>query len=263
MEACMRFLLPFLAAVLGGAAGTFAVLRLDRVTASGAAEATLDARSPDDLRREVADLRKALERSGAVAPAGAPPLLGRPEAPTGASAAGGASSDVLPFSKTDLEAAIEKATAAAFERRDERDKEQAEKAKKSAAKRRVALAEAARELNLSSSQEDAVRRAYDEATERFLKAMTDPDGDPAALRRELEDARGDKAKKAALTGKYMGKFLTKIGDFMTIGAERDAKIAKAVGNENVGKMQRYQIEEEDPFGWNGTDVSVGVTTSGN
>jgi len=169
------------------------------------------------------------------------------------------------LTRAELEAivakSVETATAAAFAKRDE--DEQAERKAKSAAKKRVPLAEAARELNLSASQEDAVRRAYEEATERFLKAMTEPDGDPVALRRELEEARGDSTKKAALTGKYIGKFMTKLGDFMTIGAERDAKIAKAVGNDNVGRLQRYQIEEEDPFGWNGTDVSVGVTTTGN
>ena len=110
------------------------------------------------------------------------------------------------------------------------------------------LAEAARELNLSGSQEDAVRRAYEEATEEFLDVMAKPETDAATLRRELEDAKEDPAKQMNLMTKHLPKLLTKLGDFMAIEARREEKIRKAVGADAARRLKAYDLAEEDPFG---------------
>lgn len=246
-----RFVVPFVAAALGAAGGTYAVQRfappatVPAPTAEGGADA--------GVKAELVALRRWLERPGAVTAPGtlaAAPRAGDP-APT---ATGGTA-----LTAADLEAAVSKAAEASLERRAEAEKVAREA--EDAPKPRRPLAEVARELNLSSAQEDAVREAYREATDRMLKVMAEPESDAETLRRELEAAKGDPAKSAGLMTKYMPKFLTKIGDVMTIQMERDAKIRKAVGPENVGKFEGYKLEEEDPFGLDG-DVTVGVRAGG-
>ncbi len=179
--------------------------------------------------------------------------------------AGGRAPDAAPtatsgpaptLTAADLEAAVAKAVETSLEKRAEADK--AAKAAANAPRARKSLAEVARELDLTSSQEDAVRQAYRDATDRMLKVMAEPESDAETLRRELEAAKGDQGKTMGLVTKYMPKFLTKFGDVISIQAERDAKIRTAVGADKVEKLDRYRIEEEDPFGLDG-NVSVGVS----
>lgn len=253
-----RFALPFVAALLGAAAGTFAVQRFAPAPPS-ASPAAGDAATDGDVKAELAAIRRWLERPGAI---GAPATLAA--SPSGAAAPGarppGAGpEDARPLTSADLEAAVAKAFEATLEKRAEADKAAAAAGK--TPKPRKPLAEVARELNLSSAQEDEVRQAYRDATDRLLKVMAEPETDAESLRRELEAAKGDQGKTMGLVTKYMPKFITKLGDVMSIQMERDAKIRKAVGNDAAGKLEGYRIEEEDPFGLDG-DVSVGVRAGG-
>lgn len=256
-----RFAVPFVAALLGGAAGTFAVQRLAPPTTTSAPAAG-DAATDGDVKAELAAIRRWLERPGAI---GAPGTLAATPGPAGGAAAGahgagsGAADGARPLTSADLEAAVAKAVEATLEKRAEADKAAA--AAEKAPKPRKSLAEVARELNLSSAQEDAVRQAYREAGDRLLKVMAEPESDADTLRRELEAAKGDQGKTMGLVTKYMPKFITKLGDVMSIQAERDEKIRKAVGDDNAHRLDDFRIEEEDPFGLDG-NVSVGVRAGG-
>lgn len=253
-----RFVVPFLAALLGASAGTYAVLRFAPPTPP-AAPAAGETATDGDVKAELAAIRRWLERPGAVRAPGT--LAASPTGPAGAGAApaGTAADGSRPITAADLEAALAKAVEATLEKRAEADKAAA--AAEKAPKPRKSLAEVARELNLSSAQEDAVRQAYREAGDRLLKVMAEPESDAETLRRELEAAKGDQGKTMGLVTKYMPKFITKLGDVMSIQAERDEKIRKAVGDENVQRLDGYRIEEEDPFGLDG-NVSVGVRAGG-
>jgi hypothetical protein len=246
-----RFAVPFLAALLGASAGTYAVLRFAPPTPPAAPAAGVPA-TDGDVKAELAAIRRWLERPGVVDAPGT--LAASPKRAAGASA-----DDVRPLTSTDLEAAVAKAVETTLAKRAEADEAAAAAAK--APKPRKPLAEVARELNLSSAQEDAVRQAYRDATDRLLKVMAEPETDAESLRRELEAAKGDQGKTLGLVTKYMPKFITKLGDVMSIQMERDQKIRKAVGTENAGRLEGYRIEEEDPFGLDG-DVSFGVGGGG-
>jgi len=246
-----RFLLPFVAAALGAAGGTYAVQRWAPAPPSAAPSAAESA-SDGDVKAELAAIRRWLERPGAV---GAPGTLAAGSRP-GEAAAAVASRPAVTLTAADLEAAVARAVETSLETRAEADR--AAKAAAAAPKARKSLAEVARELDLTSSQEDAVRQAYRDATDRLLKVMAEPESDANTLRRELEAAKGDSSKTMGLVTKYMPKFLTKFGDVISIQAERDAKVRTAVGTDKADKFDRYRIEEEDPFGLDG-NVSVGVS----
>ncbi|MFO0931531.1 MAG: hypothetical protein U1E39_02340 [Planctomycetota bacterium] len=253
-----RFVVPFVAALLGASAGTYAVLRFAPPT-SPTAPAAADAATDADVKAELAAIRRWLERPGAI---GAPGTLAASPAASGATGTAPASTAgdaARPITASDLEAAVAKAVEATLEKRAEAEKAAA--AAEKAPKPRKSLAEVARELNLSSAQEDAVRQAYREAGDRLLKVMAEPESDAETLRRELEAAKGDQGKTMGLVTKYMPKFITKLGDVMSIQAERDEKIRKAVGDDNAHRLDDYRIEEEDPFGLDG-NVSVGVRAGG-
>ena len=253
-----RFAVPFVAALLGASAGTYAVLRFAPPTLP-ATPAAGETATDGDVKAELAAIRRWLERPGAVGVPGTLAASPAGSAATDTSAKGAAADGSRPITAADLEAALAKAVEATLEKRAEADKAAA--AAEKAPKPRKPLAEVARELNLSSAQEDEVRQAYREATDRLLKVMAEPETDAESLRRELEAAKGDQGKTMGLVTKYMPKFITKLGDVMSIQMERDAKIRKAVGNDTAGKLEGYRIEEEDPFGLDG-DVSVGVRAGG-
>jgi hypothetical protein len=243
-----RFLLPLLGALLGAAAGVFGARALGpaepHVTPSGESRAT------DDLREQVAEIRRLLDRPALAA---APPAPGAgaavAPAPTGAA---GVTAEQVEVIAAKVAQAIEDRRLAA---------EKAEKEAKVARRRRLPLAEAARELGLTAAEETEVRRAHEEAVEKMLKIMAEPESDAETLRRELLAVKNDPAKKMAIVTKKLPKFMTKLGDVMAIEAERQTRIVAAVGPEKAEKLEDYDLEEKDPFELNG-NVSVGVR-SGN
>ena len=249
--------LSFVAGLLGGGLGAVAATRWIPGGRGGQeAPTAAEASSLDDIREQLRDLRALADRPKELAAPAVSPAA-RPGAGTGpaSDAAAGAPSPALAD-------AIEKAVAAGIDRARKQDPG-AFGAPKLEAKKKASLAEVSRELALSSAQEDDIRRAYAEATEKFLKIVAEPDSTPDAIRRELEEVRNDPAKRTALTFKYMPKVLGKLGDFMAIQADRDAKIHKALGKENVPKYEKYKVTEEDPFGLDGDSITVGASVGGN
>jgi hypothetical protein len=245
-----RFLLPLLGALLGAAGGVFAARAL---SPDPSVAPTSEARGSDDLHAQVAEIRRLLDR----------PTLATAPATPGGPATAAASGEIKAESHAvspEMVALLAGKLAEEMERR-RADGEKAQAKAQADRQRRVSLAEAARELELTSAQETEVRLAHEAAVEKLLKLFAEPESDAETLRRELLAAKGDPAKKRALVTKQMPKLMTKLGDVMAIEAERQARISEAVGPEKAGKLEDYNLEEEDPFEL-GTNVSVGVR-SGN
>ena len=256
-----RVALALVAGILGGAAGALAVRFVAPPSRAPSDAPATDDPSLHDLKDQVAEIRRLLdgpalaslsERKSGGRPAGAAPAGGLAE--DGASSGSGAPK--TSYSSDEVKAIAERAAEAVLEKRAEK-----EAAAKEPPKKRAPLSEVARDLNLSAGQETEIREAYREATDKFLKAMAEPDSDAETLRRELADTKGNKAKQSGLMIKYLPKMLSKFPEMMAIQGERDARVEKALGSpENHAKFQKYKIEEEDPFGLEGADMNIGVTT---
>ncbi len=241
-----RFLASFLGAILGCVGGLWLAPHLGsgRTTAEpgSADEATVR-----ELKEQVAEIRRLLERPTGLAPSGsrspgdAVASAGAGTA-SGTPASGGASAAPALTAEA-LEALAAKAAEAALDRREAREKEAAKKPEK----KRLPLRDVARELSISAAQEADLRKAYQDANDRFLKLMAEPESDAETLRRELEAAKDDPGKRTALAMKSLPKMLSKLGDVISITAERDAKVRAAVGADTAKKLKAYDIEEEDPF----------------
>lgn len=253
-------LVTFVAGLLGAGLGAVAATRWIPGGRGGPqAPAAAEAASLDDVRDQLRELRTIVDRPRELATPSASTAL-RAGSTTGPGSDAGALAAGAPSAA--LAEAIEKAVAAGIDRARKEDPG-AFGPPKAEPRKKVSLAEVARELALSSAQEDDIRRAYAEATDKFLKLVAEPESTPDALRRELEEVKSDPGRRAALTMKYIPKVLGKLGDFMAIQADRDAKVHKALGKDNVLKYEKYRVAEEDPFGLDGDGFTVGTTVSGN
>lgn len=244
---------PFVAALLGGGVGAFAAThwlpgpRGGTVAPTGEASAALDA-----IREQLSEFKSQFDRPRELA---APPAPGATLRNGTGPTAGAADATASPAASAALEAAIEKAVAAGIESARKKDPS-AFGPPPPDPKKHATVAEIARDLSLSSAQEDDIRRAYTESTEKFLKLLAEPDSTPDALRRELDEAKGDSAKRTGLMMKYMPKMLGKLGEVIAIQSDRDQRIHKALGAENVPKYAKYKVAEEDPFGLDGSDINI-------
>ena len=116
-------------------------------------------------------------------------------------------------------------------------------------KKRATLSEAARELDLSSSEEAELRRIYADTQEKYLKLIAGPDGDVDAVRRELDEAKKDPKKAPLMMAKYLPKMLPKIGELMTIRFDQDAAVQAAVGPDKAARLDsRFDVVEANPLG---------------
>ena len=248
-----QIVVPFVAALLGGGVGAFAAThwlpgtRAGAVAPSGETGAALDA-----MREQWNEWRIQYDRPRELAA----PVTSGPITRSGAgSATSLADATTTPAASAALEAAIEKAVAAGIESARKKDPATFGPPPPDP-KKHATVAEIARDLSLSSAQEDDIRRAYTESTEKFLKLLAEPDSTPDALRRELDEAKGDAGKRAGLMMKYMPKMLGKLGEVIAIQSDRDQRIHKALGAENVPKYAKYKVAEEDPFGLDGSDINI-------
>jgi hypothetical protein len=252
-----RWLIALIAGIVGGAAGSLAVGLVSKAEPSAPSHSAAE----ESLLREVRDRLAALEARGS-----GPSLAGATPAASGGSgaaaaadptfAAGGAVG-VRPVGREEIEAIAARAAELAIEKQEGRKKEEA----KANERKKLTLAEAARELELTTSQEEELRRIYADATDKALKMMAEPESDAETLRRELDAAKDDPAKKSAITMRLLPKFFTKLGDVMAIETEKNARVVKTLGKEKAAKFERFQIAEEDPWGI-GDSIMVGATVDG-
>lgn len=240
-----RWLLSLVVGLLGGAGGALAMRALlpgpEAAAGPGGGEPGLASR----LER-IEKVLLTLEARG-------PSLSGRAEGGAGP----GLSSAAQVLASSDGQAlrhALREEVAAALDTRLEALEKAAKGAQAPAAapepkKRRVALAEAAHELALSSSEEAALRKIYADAEEKMLKVVAGPDGDVEAVRRDVEEAKRDPKKRNVVMMKYMPKLLPRIGDFMTLEMEKQVAIQEAVGPEKAARLEsEFNVIEADPLG---------------
>jgi hypothetical protein len=262
----VRVALGLVAGLLGGVGGALAVRGLapcetEVAPAPGGdrVDRLLDAVAAIQRRLDAAGPAPLAASSPAAGGGGAPSLAAASSLASGAPSAGPGAAYAA--GGGDLEALVSRAAEKAAEAVLARQGEAKAAADREAEKKPATLAQVAHDLGLSASQETEIREAYRDSTERMLRLVAEPDGDPEALRRELLEARGNQAKRTALMLKHMPKVMGKLPDFMGIQAERESRIHKALGSEeNVAKYGRYEVAEEDPFGFSGTRVSVGART---
>lgn len=116
-------------------------------------------------------------------------------------------------------------------------------------KKKMTIAEIAEELELSSYEEAELRRIHEETLEGALKLLaTEDDGGVEGVRRELDEAKRDPAKRMALVGKYMGRLLGNIGGFMVLGQQHEKKIETLIGKDKAHRLEsEYSPTDVDPY----------------
>ena len=116
-------------------------------------------------------------------------------------------------------------------------------------KKEVTLAELAQELELSSFQENELRRIHEESMEKALGLLaTDEDGGVETVRRDLEEAKDNPEKATALIGKYMGRLIPNIGGFMMLEQEHNKKLKELLGEEKATRFENdYEVTDVDPY----------------
>jgi hypothetical protein len=116
-------------------------------------------------------------------------------------------------------------------------------------KQRVTLSEAARELDLSSAEEAELRRIYADSQEKLLKIIAGPDGDVAAVRHDLDEAKKDPKKGPLMMAKYMPKVLPRLGEFIQVSLEQDAAVQAALGADKAARLESgFNVIEANPLG---------------
>ena len=261
-----RLGVALLAGVVGGVGGALAVRFLVPPAAPPPASAP-EGGTSREVTDQLAEIRRLLDRPAAASlsarpeggTSGARSGAGATVVPAGGDPTGSPGTPVGSLTAADLQSIADRAAEAALDRRAQREQKEREAAKAPAVAR-MPLADIAREIGLSQAQESDLREAYRSRTEKYLKILAGPDGDPEAVRRELSDAKGDPDQVEALKVKYVPRFLSKIGEVASIEAETQGKVNKALGSkENIAKYKQFKPDENDPFGLE-ANVSVTSTT---
>jgi hypothetical protein len=259
-----RWATAVVAGLLGGIGGGLAVRFAVPPPAGSPGAAPESALASREVAEQVAEIRRLLDRPPAASlsprTGGGTASEAAPGSTLGGSAAGDSPAAVVPgsprsLSAADLQALADRAAETALERQAQREKDAWKPGTP-----RMALSDIAREIGLSSSQESELREMYRSRTERYLKLLAAPDGDPEAVRRELTEAKGDPDLVEAVKAKYIPKFLSKLGEVATIEAETAVRVNAVLGSkEAVAKYKKFTPEENDPFG---LEANVSVTTRG-
>ena len=119
-------------------------------------------------------------------------------------------------------------------------------------KKRISLAEAAGELELSGQQEDELGQIYSRFHDKMYKFAAGPNGDPEEVKREVAAAAKDPTKAMGLIGKYMPNIMGNIGGMMQAQTERQEAITKLLGPEKAQRLRRdYDIKEDNILGLGG------------
>jgi len=229
-------LLVFAVGILGGAAGALGVgLLADRHGPTAPVAATAGRGTEDILAR-----LERLERTGLRVEPPAPVLEG-----SGAAAAGEAAPDgdavLVARIAPRIEEVVEKKLQAIEEAREA--EQEAAKKQQEARRRPLTLAEAAQQVGLTAREEDAVRQIYQDAETRALGLLAAPDGDVEQVRRDIAEAVRDESARPKVIQKYMPKAMTKLGDFMAVEMEKEARIQEAVGPEKAERLGDLDVVE--------------------
>lgn len=236
-----RIYVMALVAAIAGFGGAWAHGLIRDAGRDGGDGATAETGGADLLREQIADLQREVRS------------LKNPPATLGATA--------LMASKRDQDALVEAVLAKVDARVDERvtaqlgDMESKKIGNGSGTRtprrgrKRLSLADAARELELSGAEEDELRRVFDESMSRFVKLAAGPDGDVETVKRELEAMRKDPVAGRSTMMKYVPNIMKNVGEIMTIAAEREAAVVKAIGADKARRLNsEFNVAEANPMG---------------
>ena len=130
------------------------------------------------------------------------------------------------------------------------------------AKRRVSLAEAAQELELSVQEQDDLKRIYDEFHNKMFKYAAGKDGNPDDVRRDVMEAKDDPMKATGLMTKYLPNVMGNIGGLIMAQQEREQAIQRVLGPDKARRLNRdFDVKEDNLLGFGGggfqTEMRVG------
>jgi hypothetical protein len=116
-------------------------------------------------------------------------------------------------------------------------------------KRRVELAEAAREMQLSAAEEDSLRRIYADSQDKMMRLLAKDDTELDTMRREMDEATRDPKRRPGMMVKYMPRLLPKLGEVITLQMEQQAAIEGTLGADRAARLERdYDLVEANPLG---------------
>lgn len=233
--------------VLGLAGGVLGALGARTWLAEGAGDGTggVDLATERSLSERLDRLEEALEAGGLLTAR----LEGRAEEGAGAVRAA-VPEEVLAEYEEVLAKRLEARVTKQVEETVKSLQEKAKEGEDSTRRRRprMELAEVAREIGLSASEEDGLRRIYADAQSKMFEMMAKPDGDVEQVKRDFEAFKNDETKRPVLMQKYMPKFLGNIGNMMQVQAEQQQAIVDTVGEDKAAELQQYDIVEANPMG---------------
>lgn len=121
-----------------------------------------------------------------------------------------------------------------------------------AAKKRVLLSEAARDLALTGDEEASLRRIYADRVEKMIRLLAKDEAEAVALRGELRDAQSDPKKGRALMTRMMPRVLTHLGEVAALGLEQQEAVSGLLGAERAARLEsEYDVVEGNPLGAGG------------
>jgi hypothetical protein len=119
-------------------------------------------------------------------------------------------------------------------------------------RKRMDLAEAAREMGLTADEEHGLRRIYDQSQEQFIKLAAGEGGDVEAVRKDLDEAKRDAKKRPLLFGKYLPKLLPKMGEVIQVRMDQQTQVETLLGAERAQRLERdFDVVEANPLGGGG------------
>ena len=242
-QTTIALILGFVAGIVGGYFG-------QSIAGAAGGDATLEASEVESLKKQLAELQTAMRERDAARGA---TLASRANEPALLEA--DATSVVLTAEQeAALLAKVDERVAKAMEEQGATIAVEGGSMRSARPRRkRVNLATAAAELEMTSAQEDALRRLYEEQERKMLEILAAPDGDPEDVKRELEEARRNPGSAQGLIGKYLPKVFPKhIGTIMTMQTERQKTINDTLGPEKAKRYrEEYRVEEDDMLGMGG------------
>jgi hypothetical protein len=259
-------MLALLVGLLAGIAGAFTVHLLEGGGEGGGVGGAADWQP---VQERLASIERQLEARGAQPGT----LATRPGVPSASvsrddSDAGGALLAAAgPQALDALLARIDERVGATVEKKlEEARAEEGESSRRGRGRRnrkRVSLADAARELELKGQQEDELRRIFESSQQRMFKLMAGPDGDPEEVKREVTEAAKTPGGPQKLIPKYMPKVVSNLGEIMAIQAERESAIQKTLGPEKAQRFNNdYSVEEDDVLGLRGGQMNFEMEAGG-
>ncbi len=209
----------------------------DGAAAEGTGDSALLAEQIADLKREIQDLRNPPETLRASAAAGTP---GSSEA---------AQAAVVEAVLAKLDERVDGRVTEKFEALASKNEGGSQRGRRRGGKKRVSLKDAASAIGLSAQEEDEVARIYEDSMNRFMKLAAGPDGDIEDVKRDLANAQKNPMGGRTLMMKYMPNMMKNMGELMTIQADRETAINKAIGPEKARRLNsEFDVKEGNPLG---------------